>query len=224
MAIGQVWSLCIEEHAYVMLSLVALAARRWGVRPAPIIAVIAAAAMTNGVIQTLLGRGYFEVWWRTDARVGSIFASVAIYLAVRPWYQTRQGAVWRALPVVAAGLGLLCNAHRAPVVLEHTLGTVCLAFAVCTIDFSWPWVKRALSFRPLQLLGIWSYSLYLWQQPVEYFSPLGRHAGPLLMMAAFIPALASFYLIENPARRAINGWFSARTTASRKLAAEVQIS
>ncbi|TSA54602.1 MAG: acyltransferase [Actinobacteria bacterium] len=62
-------------------------------------------------------------------------------------------------------------------------------------------VKRALKFRPLVWIGDVSYSWYLWHWPMIVFSVVlwpGNHVA--VLAAAFgslVPALASYYLIEN---------------------------
>ena len=51
-------------------------------------------------------------------------------------------------------------------------------------------------------LGVWSYSLYLWQQP---FAKMDQ-APALRLAGAAIVGLISFYVVEDPARR----WLNAR--------------
>jgi peptidoglycan/LPS O-acetylase OafA/YrhL len=64
-------------------------------------------------------------------------------------------------------------------------------------------------------LGLWSFSLYLWQQPFRVMR--GQLPAPFLLAAAFVCALASFYVVERPAWRFLNRYWG--TAESRKGAA-----
>ncbi len=58
-----IWSLCIEEHSYVALSLIALWSRRRPINVVALLAVLAIAGILNGVFQTwYLGHDYFSVY------------------------------------------------------------------------------------------------------------------------------------------------------------------
>jgi peptidoglycan/LPS O-acetylase OafA/YrhL len=67
-------------------------------------------------------------------------------------------------------------------------------------------VKRILSLGPLRQIGVWSYSLYLWQQP---FYKL-KETIPLqwLVPAVAVSALLSFYVVERPMRQYLNARIS----------------
>lgn len=201
--IDQVWSLCIEEHAYVFLSLVALGHRRWNWNPGIILWCVAWLAAANGAVQTwLLHMNYYEVFWRTDVRIAAVLFSAASYLTIRPYLETRPGRFRTLLPLVAGVLGLALNTYPVPDPIKHSLGTLLLAISVTTVDFAFAPLLAALELKAIQLLGVWSFSLYLWQQP---FAALHNEQNSLLYMALlFIPALASFYLVENPAREFLN--------------------
>ena len=62
-------------------------------------------------------------------------------------------------------------------------------------------VKRVLKFRPLVWIGDISYSWYLWHWPMIVFSVVlwpGSHVAILATaFGSLVPALASYYLIEN---------------------------
>ena len=65
------------------------------------------------------------------------------------------------------------------------------------------WVPKILNSRPMVLLGLWSYSVYLWQQP-----PLNRQvqdswltAFPANLLGCLALAGTSYYLVEQPALR-----------------------
>ena len=58
----------------------------------------------------------------------------------------------------------------------------------------------------LAQIGIWSYSLYLWKQPFYKVAEIAPWwATPILVAAMFVATLVSFYGVEQPARKYING-------------------
>lgn len=64
-------------------------------------------------------------------------------------------------------------------------------------------VSSILNARVVALIGVWSYSIYLWQQPL-----LNRRdphsaftAFPLNLILAFALAATSYYVVEKPALR-----------------------
>lgn len=188
------WSLAVEEWSYLILALLALGCRRFGWKPVPFLAVGAILCIGNGVVQSATGYDYYEVYWRTDVRVASILIPCAIFL----YLAGKRMPSW--LPVAAAVMGVLLNINHVPDFIKYSFGTLCLSIAMATIDVSPAWLRGLLSMKWLRMVGLWSFSLYLWQQP------FAKAAGmPLLNLAlAFACALASFYLLENPARRALN--------------------
>lgn len=201
--IDQVWSLCIEEHAYVFLSLIALGHRRWNWNPRIILWCMAVLASANGAFQTwVLHREYYEVFWRTDVRVAAVLFAAASYLTIRPYVEARPGPARAVLPLAAGVIGLALNTYPVPDPVKHSLGTLALAVSVTTIDFAFAPLLALLAFKPVRLLGVWSFSLYLWQQP---FAALHDNKNAMLLLALlFVPALISFYVIENPAREFLN--------------------
>ncbi|MCG6936848.1 MAG: acyltransferase, partial [Gammaproteobacteria bacterium] len=83
-----------------------------------------------------------------------------------------------------------------------------LAFTVNHLNLIPDVFKSALSFPPLRLLGIWSFSIYLWQQPLYYYGTKFHQAflfaGPVLLAISIITGVISFYFIENPIRKYLN--------------------
>ena len=64
--------------------------------------------------------------------------------------------------------------------------------------------SRVLSSRALGLIGDWSYSIYLWHWPAVVFAaviwPDIPYATLLAAIVSFIPAIMSYYLVEQPLR------------------------
>jgi peptidoglycan/LPS O-acetylase OafA/YrhL len=215
-ALEHIWSLCIEEWAYILLGLLALMSRRLRLAPLPIIATAAVLCVINALVQTALGGDYNMVYWRTDTRIASILMASAVYLAV----QRRKAAVPGWLPVLAGCLGAMLSFEYFPDSLRYSIGTLCFAFAVATIDQAPAWLRQMLSSRPLRQIGLWSFSLYLWQQP---FSKLMHYLPRSAMVVGAIACgLFSFYLVEQPLRRFLNNRWRKHAERQRQIeAAEI---
>jgi peptidoglycan/LPS O-acetylase OafA/YrhL len=195
--IENLWSLCIEEHAYVLLGLVAVAVRSRRVPAVPALLGVAALSLVDGWISLfLLHQQGRTVYWRTDTQLAPIFLAAAAYLIFRG----RAVAAW----VPLAGLVAAVSAIFAPMPLGYALIPASLALAVATLDRASPGVRAALSWKPLTGLGLASYSIYLWQHPFYRLSL--NHAAPWwgLLAAGVLAGLASYRLLEQPARRWLN--------------------
>ncbi len=193
------WSLCVEEHAYVILGVIAYLHRSRGIRAPEVIFAIGILAIINGLIQTLyFGRGYFEVFWRTDVQLAPIFIAAALFMFLRERDLKHFQWLCPACLVVA----VLCKSNIAGASIANSLGTLFLALSMASLHDAPALFKQMLSFAPLRQLGIWSYSLYLWQQP--FFKLMGSAPTLLLLAAAFAFGLASYYFVERPARTYLN--------------------
>jgi peptidoglycan/LPS O-acetylase OafA/YrhL len=71
-------------------------------------------------------------------------------------------------------------------------------------------MRLPLAWGPLRSIGIWSYSLYLSQQPFYRLALVGKLSLPIAFVLAVACGIASFYLIEQPARRFINRRWSGK--------------
>jgi peptidoglycan/LPS O-acetylase OafA/YrhL len=202
-----IWSLCVEEHAYILLGLIAWAARARRLPAVAVIAALAVASMVDGVVSSLLGQNWFDAYWRTDAHVASVLVSAAIYLATRKagWVGAQPGLA--VLAPACLAVGVLLNAEAFSDTVSYTMGTTLLALAVCTLDAA-PRALRALLSSPLLAwVGVLSYSIYLWQQPFYaaiFLAPPSPGRSLVMLTGAVAAGAASFYLIEQPARRFLN--------------------
>lgn len=196
-AIENLWSLCVEEHAYALLGLVAFASRRWRFEPLRLIALAALLSMLDAVVSVLVfHQGGRCVYWRTDAHVCSILWAAAVYL----WLQRRR--VWPLLPV-ALFAGVFAFAAT-PDTLKFAIVPILAALAICTLGQAPAVVRAVFSWGPLTRMGIWSYSVYLWQQPFSRLARDGVLPGWLALLLGVLFGVVSFYVIEQPARRFLN--------------------
>lgn len=194
------WSLAIEEHGYIILSLIMLTFKSKKRYIIITISLIVFFSIINGAYQTYyLEKNYFDVYWRTDVHISSILMSAAIcvYLNNNPTKIIKS----YLLPIGIAGL--LLNINSVPHILRYSLGTFCFAIVVnCAADLP-KFVLKILSFRPFVILGIASYSIYLWQQPFMA-SINGSFNRTTLLTFALVTGFTSYYLVEKPSRRWIN--------------------
>jgi peptidoglycan/LPS O-acetylase OafA/YrhL len=203
MPFGHVWSLSVEEHSYVLLSVLALLARRAGWPAIRTVGLMAVAFAGMGFLYGSLaeGRALYFLWLHTEVAAYGIFVSVWLLLMFRVRPPPR-------LPVLVypalLGLGVLLHWWSVPAPLGLALGVGTLALLVNLLGHAPPLIQRALSWWPLRQMGLWSFSLYLWQQPFY----LAMHQGELPVFVALPLALLSgvlsFHLIERPARSYLN--------------------
>jgi len=196
------WSLCIEEHMYILLALVALAWRHWRFPLVRVLAVIALAMMVNGAIETAMGLSYETVYWRSDARGASILVGAIAYLLLHR--DVPQALSGRWMPVILGIIGVTLSIKFVPDPLKYSVGTICLAVSLVLMERAPAFALGILEHPLLVRIGLWSYSIYLWQQP---FFRLARNMEIprwWLLPVAIIAGIASFYAIEQPARRFLN--------------------
>nr|WP_198979988.1 acyltransferase [Herbaspirillum sp. ASV7] len=204
MPFGHTWSLAVEEQSYVLLSLVALCVRQRWCRALPAMALLVAAcvlasfwywhACTSAQLE-------FEFSYHTETAGYGLFLSVLLGL----WLQHRAiprlpGWCYPALLLLA----LMLNWWSVPFPATVVLGNGALALLLNLLPQAPQLFRRCLSWAPLRQLGLWSFSLYLWQQPLyleHYWNGLSAWiALPLSVLAGIV----SYYLVEKPVRQALN--------------------
>ncbi len=198
------WSLCVEEHSYLTLAVLALVLRRShahrGTTPAWICLGLAVLMIANGVRLWLHTHSYYMTYWRSDVRAASIFLSVGLRVLQvngrlaflnRPW-----------VPIAAFLVGMAFSTHHMPEPLKYSLGTLGIALAINTLEHAPAAGRKFLSSRVVGWIGVISYSLYIWQQP--FFYSIARYHALPMAAGAVVVAILSFYMIENPVRSELN--------------------
>jgi peptidoglycan/LPS O-acetylase OafA/YrhL len=189
---GHFWSLSIEEQFYLAWPTILLLA---GFRRSRWLAAIAilACAVYRWIFWAQYSTG--TISWYTQFHVDALLAGCLVALLLdtprnREWF-TR----WSLLLAVPALLVLLyAIAHVSGLSLMLESPAVALLI-VGSVLHSQSMPARSLSFRPLALLGLISYSVYLWQ---ELF--MGFHS--IIACCLILPvAICSYVLIERPLAR-----------------------
>jgi peptidoglycan/LPS O-acetylase OafA/YrhL len=204
--LDHVWSLCVEEHTYVILAAIAAISRRSQMSGGIVCLSLAALAWSDGAIRTLLGGGYYDVYWRTDVRAASILMAAGAYLLFRS-YKVPSWA-----PIALGITAVFFNFEPVPDPLKYGVGSALLALAMVYLGQAPAASLRLLGSKPLVAIGMLSYSMYLWQQPFAQFPGIiGRVFG---LGAAIALSVLSYFVVERPARRYINNQFERIRSAS----------
>ena len=202
--IGHLWSLNVEEHAYILLSLLTLlpALKKWS---AYMLMGIGMLAMLIRYVYLQYPEWVSEGWtFRTEVVMSHLFLSAGYFL----WLQRHPLRVPGWLPLCTLALTFYCYSLMSPWFASWLFSPFLLAFTVNHLSDVPAFFKRFLELSWLRMLGVWSFSIYLWQQPFYHFGKGmiqdSFWAGLLLMLGAISVGLVSFYKLENPIRRYLN--------------------
>lgn len=197
--IGHLWSLNVEEHSYLIMSLLTiplfLRKREW------VVLVLLCGATTLVMRYNLQHFAPNTVRIRTECASFFVFCSAAYFL-IKPHLPWKMPVIFTPLAMAAV---VYCYMDIAPWWLVYFRG-VFLAYVVNHLVDLPQFGKRILEFKPLRMMGIFSFSVYLWQQPFYEFQV--QHHNFVLSVVSLVAAIsvgvASFYFIESPARRMLN--------------------
>ena len=152
--VDHIWSLCVEEHTYIVLGLLAYMSLRLRIRPWRVCFALAALCMLNGFYMTYAeGLSYYDVYWRTDTRATGILLGCGVCCCSidRPeWFSWITGNVVVLLFVMA----LASSLYPIPDPVKYSIGTTALALVLVFLD------RLAL---PLKLfLGHKTIAFFVW--------------------------------------------------------------
>ena len=208
------WSLAIEEQFYVLWPLmVALLLRRWRNRAVLVASLTLTALSVIAMLALFHPERISRVYLGTDTRAAGILAGAALATVLAPGTAFTQAKL-RALDAlgIASVLGLgvaWCSLDgQDPFLYRGGLWLTelgALVLITCATAGERSLVARALSFRPLTLVGTVSYGVYLWHWPIDVWLtqerlPLGRWLPLLQIALTFAIAIVSYRLLEHPIR------------------------
>lgn len=198
---GHLWSLNVEEHSYIIMSLMSLFLFSRGKVALALFSIYLFSVGINFYNYGILPAKEFEFSLiRTESAIGFIAFSAAYNL----FQNERSISVHPLLPVTFLLLAFVCYLEAVPIWLTFTICPILLGVAVNHLLESAKPFQVLLSFAPLRWLGVLSYSIYLWQQifyKLFYALPGKELTGFILSIAV---GAGSFYLFEDPVRRYIN--------------------
>jgi peptidoglycan/LPS O-acetylase OafA/YrhL len=210
--IRHTWSLAVEEQFYLLWPLLVVAILARFPRRA-LVGATAAIAVASAVLMAILfdpidpSRAYYG----TDTRIFEILIGALAALMLAGPAQERVAGIsrrlaWPAFIVVVASFIALAD-DDALYYHGAAVGFAAAAAALIVGVESGSGLRRLLSLRPLVIVGLVSYGLYLWHFPVITFigSIIGPTSSPLLALLAIAVTFGatglSYVLIETPIRR-----------------------
>ena len=211
---GHLWSLNVEEHSYVLMSLMSLVLIARRKIAYVLLGIYAASVVVNIVnILSMTAQEFEYSLIRTESAIGFIAFSAGYSLLKREKnFILPKHTTWVFLLIAFA-----CYIKALPIWLTFLFCPVLLGIAVNHLTESDQLLQLALKTPVLRYLGIFSYSIYLWQQvfyKLYYALPYGQITG---FLASIGVGIASFYLMENPIRHFINKkWSQSPSYRSRQ--------
>lgn len=207
------WSLAVEEQFYIGFPILMLLIERYARRQ--IVPLLALA----GVISFALCL-YFQplrptaTFYLLPFRAWELLLGALLAVGAVPPITHRLGReliAGGALLMLMASLLLLEEGPSFPgwVASFPVLATAALLHTGASGD---SFARRVLALRPLVLIGLISYSLYLWHWPLEVYAkytngmePLPAGSGYGLLVLAILAGWASYRWVEAPFRRRTSG-------------------
>lgn len=213
---AHLWSLSVEEQFYLAWPILLMFLSARGRRRAAALLVISVPFFR------LAFDAYLDPRWVQQATMTNmdslmIGSALGMLLATRP-VQLDRALSWNTTPMrglcaaVIYGVWML-ELHDVAGAFVVTLGKTVQAAAAGYLIASYARIKGGpifafLNLRPVQYVGVLSYSLYIWQQPffdglvAEWLpGPPVFMTFPLNIVAAFAVAACSYHLLEMPLLR-----------------------
>jgi peptidoglycan/LPS O-acetylase OafA/YrhL len=204
--IGQMWSLSVEEHFYLAwpVTLVLLGKRK----SVMILLVGVVVASISRFIVWRYCREYIDKDFFTLTRIDTI--GVGCLLAILSWdprswplARSLRGRTTAAVLVAALlfilSVAVLSRSGKYALLLKGPIEAALIAFVIFACA-SAPdsLIGRLLDWRPLVLLGVLSYSLYLWQPFLAPHPDRWPFPWPVNLAVVIGGAVASHLLVERP--------------------------
>jgi peptidoglycan/LPS O-acetylase OafA/YrhL len=201
--VGHLWSLAVEEQFYLLWPLtLALVGLRRGVNVALAVILLAPVIRTFEFLALPDARPLIGNTFETTAdaiAMGCVLALMLDRLVLRAWFRRVIESRWMIPALLVVGLVLNVRTNTG-VVIGVTLTNLAVALVVarCVLRPN-GLAGRFLQLRPLVVIGVLSYSIYLWQQLfLDRTAPAVITTFPLNLGLVAVAAVASYTLIERP--------------------------
>ncbi|KTR07047.1 hypothetical protein NS365_05225 [Aureimonas ureilytica] len=202
------WSLAVEEQYYLVFPLFLVLAYRYSRRL--VVPLIVGIGLVSFALSVWLVRSQpAAAFYLSPPRFWEMLVGSFLALAPLPALRAR----WSREIVSILGLGaILASAlfykSGAPFpgfrALPPVLGAAAVLYAG---EHGTSWVARLLSMRPMVVIGLMSYSLYLWHWPIAAFAhlwfdrPLEVQDSWVLLPLTAVLSFVSWHFVERPFRK-----------------------
>lgn len=227
---AHIWSLCVEEHFYLLLPAALLVMTGLGIRSKKLVRLtFVVSILAINVFRYWLGYYGHETMVTTHSRIDSMLWGMLAFLAVRDQMPSRsKKALYSVLALTSLAALIIFDTQTNSLFFTHTVlpgltPIVSYLFIVAFADLSLPGLQW------LRVVSYHSYNFYLWHM-LSYFFVLryfGRSIAGLaiFMSVGFLSAMAATRWIEHPGlmlRKHLLNWFTRRS--HRKISAQVLLS
>jgi len=195
--IGHLWSLNIEEHSYIIMSVVTL----FVINAKKSSFYLICLAIISQVIFLLYSTNILTQPINAEIRTEAALSFIFYAAGYRVFLESKSIKVPPILPLLTFTLAITCYLNVMPW-WSSFFSPILLAFTVNHLKDTYIAIHKLLGLRLLTHLGLYSFSIYLWQQPLYKIQdklPLG-----VALLLAIIIGIASYWFIENPMRKFIN--------------------
>jgi len=194
--VAHYWSLNVEEHSYLLLGLLSAVLINKRITAIKLI-ILSVMAVSMNIYYVYTPDSPVEHNLRTECASAGLLLSAGYYLIknsfsslFKPW-----------MPLAGLMAAILTYSDYMPWYTSF-LTPFLLAYSINHIGDSYSTVIKLLSFTPLRLIGVLSFSIYIWQQIL--FDNKDSLLGDMTIIIIFAVSILSYYLFESPARRWIN--------------------
>lgn len=202
--IGHIWSLNIEEHSYVVLSIVSLFYVFKGREYVPLFCLGIATFIVKLIYVENAHSLEFNDEIRTEVVASFILFSAGYFLIKSKF----KALVPSFMPIITFFLAVCCYSDYVPWYAKSFFPPILLAFTVNHLEKLPHAFRQFLNNDYLKKAGILSFSLYLWQQPFYFtfvkFGGYSPYIGFIVLPMAIFTGYLSFKYIEQPLRIWIN--------------------